>query len=209
MAVKQLIALCLLAYTNAESNPDAFYGPGPYHHRGYYANHFRPYFRPSAYAHPFVAPAAHVARPVPVPAPVVPTPNAFKTFPAVPEQPALPALEPISYEADFDVIAPAHPVEAVPAAVPAAPVAPIAGPALQAGPGVSTQYHAQDEFGNVEYGYSNPNSEKQERRDAYGNVIGRYAYNDDTGYPKHVAYVADDFGFRVTASNILPVAPVA
>ena len=199
-----------MAYTNAESNPDAFYGLGTYHHRGYYANHFRPYYHHSSYSHPLVAPAAaHVARPVPVQAAVVPTPNAFKTFPAVPalpEQPALPAAEPVSYEADYDVIAPAQPVEGVPAAVPAAP---IAGPTLQAGPGVSTQYHAQDEFGNYEYGYSNPNSEKQERRDAYGNVIGRYAYNDNTGYPKHLAYVADNFGFRVTASNILPVAPVA
>ena len=39
---------------------------------------------------------------------------------------------------------------------------------------VATQYHAQDELGHVEYGYSNPNSQKQESRDAYGNVHGAY-----------------------------------
>lgn len=76
-------------------------------------------------------------------------------------------------------------------------------------PGVhATQYHAQDEFGNVVYGYSNPNSAKTEQRDAYGNVVGAYSYDDGTGYPKHVSYVADDFGFRITAANNLPVAHV-
>ena len=76
-------------------------------------------------------------------------------------------------------------------------------------PGVhATQYHAQDEFGNVIYGYSNPNSAKTEQRDAYGNVVGAYSYDDGTGYPKHVSYVADDFGFRITSANNLPVAHV-
>ena len=74
---------------------------------------------------------------------------------------------------------------------------------------VASQYHAQDEFGNVVYGYSNPNSAKSEQRDAYGNVMGYYSYVDDTGYPKHVSYVADDFGFRITNANNFPVAPNA
>ena len=83
--------------------------------------------------------------------------------------------------------------------------APVPAPA----PGVvASQYHAQDEFGNVIYGYNNPNSAKTEQRDAYGNVVGAYSYNDGTGYPKHVSYVADDFGFRITAANNLPVAHV-
>ena len=69
------------------------------------------------------------------------------------------------------------------------------------------QYHAQDEFGNVAYGYAHPNAAKEERRDSYGNVRGAYSYIDATGLPKHVAYVADDYGFRVTSSNALPVAP--
>ena len=71
---------------------------------------------------------------------------------------------------------------------------------------VASQYHAQDEFGNVIYGYSNPNSAKTEQRDAYGNVRGAYSYDDGTGFPKHVSYIADDFGFRITAANNLPVA---
>ena len=70
----------------------------------------------------------------------------------------------------------------------------------------SSQYHAQDEFGNVAYGYKNPNSYKEEKRDAYGNVVGTYAYIDETGVQKHLSYVADDFGFRVTSTNALPVA---
>ena len=72
---------------------------------------------------------------------------------------------------------------------------------------VSSQYHAQDEFGNVIYGYSNPQSAKSEQRDAYGNVMGSYSYDDGTGYPKHVAYVADDFGFRILKANNFPVGP--
>ena len=39
--------------------------------------------------------------------------------------------------------------------------------------------------------------------------MGYYSYVDDTGYPKHVSYVADDFGFRITNANNFPVAPVA
>ena len=89
-----------------------------------------------------------------------------------------------------------------------APVAPAASPIVPAPGGVvASQYHAQDEFGNVVYGYSNPNSAKTEQRDAYGNVVGSYSYVDGTGYPKHVSYVADDFGFRITAANNLPVGP--
>ena len=71
----------------------------------------------------------------------------------------------------------------------------------------SQQYHAQDEFGNVLYGYNNPNSAKEERRDAHGNVVGSYSYVDATGIPKHLSYVADDYGFRVTATNALPLPP--
>jgi hypothetical protein len=105
------------------------------------------------------------------------------------------------------------PIVRVPAPI-QAPPAPIAGiPApIQAPPApivgvVASQYHAQDEFGNVAYGYSNPNSAKSEQRDSYGNVIGGYSYLDDTGYPKHVSYVADDFGFRITDANNFPIDP--
>merc|ERR1712018_87392 len=53
-------------------------------------------------------------------------------------------------------------------------------------PYVGSQYHAQDEFGNLNYGYS---------------------YVDANGVLQQVQYVADAAGFRVADSR-LPVAPV-
>ncbi len=66
----------------------------------------------------------------------------------------------------------------------------------------------QDEFGHVEYGYSNPNSMKKESRDAYGNVSGAYSYIDAAGVARVVHYIADAHGFRVVGANNLPLAPV-
>ena len=63
---------------------------------------------------------------------------------------------PLAY-AQAPVIAKAAPVAAAPVAVAPAPVA-VPTP-------VSSQYQAQDEFGNVNYGYSNINSAKQEVRE--------------------------------------------
>merc|ERR1712165_256854 len=96
-------------------------------------------------------------------------------------------------------------VAAAPAAYAAAPVAaaPLAAPI--AGP-VSSQFQAQDEFGNLAYGYQNINSAKQEQGNALGGVTGSYTYADEAGVHT-VNYVADDFGFRVASDN-LPVAPV-
>ena len=39
------------------------------------------------------------------------------------------------------------------------------------------------------------------KRNANANVIGAYSYLDDTGYPKHVSYIADELGFRITNAN--------
>jgi hypothetical protein len=107
-----------------------------------------------------------------------------------------------------------YPVEPEPVVAPPVAVAPVdpvpySTTVVKAVPAAATssQYHAQDEFGNVAYGYKNPNSYKEEKRDAYGNVVGTYAYIDETGVQKHLSYVADDFGFRVTSTNALPVAP--
>jgi len=87
------------------------------------------------------------------------------------------------------------PIAAAPYAAPiAAPIAP-----------VSSQYSAQDEFGNINYGYANINSAKQEAGNAYGGVTGSYSYVDAYGLPQKVDYVADALGFRVAATN-LPVA---
>merc|ERR1712241_639372 len=70
-----------------------------------------------------------------------------------------------------------------------------------------SQFHAQDEFGNLNYGYTNINSVKQEVGNAYGGVTGGYSYVDANGQLQRVEYVADGLGFRVADSR-LPVAPV-
>merc|ERR1712086_783443 len=119
--------------------------------------------------------------------------------------PALAATAPIvgaQYAAAYTPALAAAPVAyaAAPVAYAAAPIAaPIAGP-------VSSQFQAQDEFGNVAYGYQNINSAKQEQGNAYGGVTGSYTYADEAGVHT-VNYVADDLGFRVAGDN-LPVAPV-
>merc|ERR1711973_956494 len=125
--------------------------------------------------------------------------------------PALAATAPIvgaQYAAAYTPAVSAVPaVAAAPAAYAAAPVAVAAAPlaAPIAGP-VSSQFQAQDEFGNLAYGYQNINSAKQEQGNAYGGVQGSYTYADEAGVHT-VNYVADDFGFRVAGDN-LPVAPV-
>merc|ERR1712142_279762 len=88
-------------------------------------------------------------------------------------------------------------------AVAAAPyVAPYAAPAY-----TGSQFHAQDEFGNLNYGYANLNSAKQEVGNTYGGVQGGYSYVDANGKLQQVTYVADAAGLRVADSR-LPVAPV-
>ena len=70
----------------------------------------------------------------------------------------------------------------------------------------SSQFHAQDEFGNLQYGYNNLNSVKHEVGNTYGGVSGTYSYVDAHGLLQKVEYVADGLGFRVADSR-LPVAP--
>merc|ERR1712212_1351146 len=129
-------------------------------------------------------------------APVVGAQYAAAYTPAV-------AAAPVAYAAAPAPVA----VAAAPAAYAAAPVAVAAAPlaAPIAGP-VSSQFQAQDEFGNLAYGYQNINSAKQEQGNALGGVTGSYTYADEAGVHT-VNYVADDFGFRVASDN-LPVAPV-
>merc|ERR1711963_426191 len=77
----------------------------------------------------------------------------------------------------------------VPAPIPLAapiPVAPVVEPP-------SSQFHAQDEFGQFSFGYQNINSAKTETKDAFGVTRGSYQYVDANG-------------FRVAGTNI-PVAP--
>jgi len=117
--------------------------------------------------------------------------------------PAITATAPIvnaQYAAAY-----AAPIAAAPVAYAAAPIAaaPVAYAAAPIAPQTSSQFQAQDEAGNIAYGYQNINSAKQERGNTYGGVEGSYSYVDEAGVHT-VNYVADDFGFRVLGDN-LPV----
>merc|ERR1711997_820062 len=83
--------------------------------------------------------------------------------------------------------------QALVAPVPAAPLA--------------HQHHAQDEFGNLAYGYVDHNSAKHESGNGNIGVTGTYQYVDPAGKLQTVNYVADALGFRVADSR-LPVGPV-
>jgi len=130
----------------------------------------------------------------PAPAPVVASYSA-----AVPAVPAVPAVAAVA----------AVPAVAAPVIAKAAPVIAKAAPVIAKAAPITTahssQYQAQDELGNIAYGYQNINSAKQETGNAYGGVTGSYSYTDEAGVHT-VNYVADDLGFRVTSDN-LPVGP--
>merc|ERR1739838_907373 len=167
----------------------------------------------SPYAHALAGPVAHgVDARFAYGAPITALNAGPLTAGPVAAAPALAATAPIvgaQYAAAYTPALAAAPVAyaAAPAAYAAAPAAyaaaaaaaPIAGP-------VSSQFQAQDEFGNLAYGYQNINSAKQEQGNAYGGVTGSYTYADEAGVHT-VNYVADDSGFRVAGDN-LPVAPV-
>ncbi|XP_037074018.1 cuticle protein-like [Pollicipes pollicipes] len=86
-----------------------------------------------------------------------------------------------------------------------APTAYSAAPAAA----VSSQYHAQDELGQFNYGYAGGPSAKNEFRRFDGATVGSYSYIDANGKVQTVSYTADDVnGFQVKATN-LPVAPEA
>merc|ERR1712142_1076607 len=87
-------------------------------------------------------------------------------------------------------------IAAAPVAAPYAAAAPVVAAAPVAAP-ASSQFQAQDEFGNIAYGYQNINSAKQESGNALGGVTGSYTYADEAGVHT-VNYVGDN----------LPVAPV-
>ena len=55
----------------------------------------------------------------------------------------------------------------------------------------------QDDFGSYKYGYSNPQSAKQETGSAETEVRGRYRYLDGNGLNRIVEYIADRHGFHV------------
>lgn len=141
-----------------------------------------------------ITPAATIRR---VATPVRAYPHALHAARVAPVAAHVAPVAPVAVKA-------AHvaPVVAAPApvAVKAAPV--VAAPAPAPAPAVtSSQYHAQDEAGNYEYGYSNQNSAKVERGNIYTGVEGSYSYVDGYGLPQKVSYVADALGFRAVGTN--------
>ena len=76
-----------------------------------------------------------------------------------------------------------------------------ANPNVDMTPG--TQYHFQDGLGNINYGYSNVNSAKQEVGNIRDGVQGQYSYVDANGIQQTVSYVADNNGFRVLSDSRL------
>merc|ERR1712123_161485 len=75
-------------------------------------------------------------------------------------------------------------------------------------PAPSSQFHAQDEFGQFSFGRAGGPSARTEARNAYGVTTGSYQYIDANGLLQTVNYIADPVnGFRVAGTN-LPVAPV-
>merc|ERR1711881_823562 len=142
-------------------------------------------------------PVPHVA-----PAPLVHSvPQPVLHSAPAPIQVAAPAFAPAPLPLG---VAPAPlPLAAAPAPLPLAP-APLPIPASP-----SSQFHAQDEFGQFSFGYENINSAKTETKDAFGVTRGSYQYVDANGIVQTVNYIADDInGFRVAGTNI-PVAPAA
>ena len=121
-----------------------------------------------------------------------------------------------------------------PYAVPSAPVVPqpvetpvvhVATPNVVPAPAPSTQtvvltpavptthqFHAQDELGQYQFGYTEPHASRIETKTADGVVTGRYNYIDSNGLVQTVEYIADALGFRVAGTNIpqhVVAAPVA
>merc|ERR1712172_164042 len=129
---------------------------------------------------------------------------------SLPNQPILPAslpltAQPVPFSFPPQPV-PVHQPFLVPSAaplahhLPIAPVAPIVEPP-------SSQFHAQDEFGQFSFGYQNINSARSESKDAFGVTRGSYQYVDANNVVQTVHYTADDInGFRVAATNV-PVAP--
>merc|ERR1712038_826641 len=122
-------------------------------------------------------------------------------------QPILPASLPLTAQ-PLPFSLPPQPFP-VPAAAPLAqplPIAPIAPVAPIVEP-PSSQFHAQDEFGQFSFGYQNINSARSESKDAFGVTRRSYQYVDANNVVQTVNYIADDInGFRVAGTNI-PVAP--
>merc|ERR1712073_206121 len=103
--------------------------------------------------------------------------------------PVVQAAAPVVQAAAPVVQAYAQPTPVIQAAAPVVPVA-VASPE-------PSQYHAQDDFGQYSFGYSDGNSVKQEVKTADGVIRGAYSYVDSDGIVQTANYIADGLGFRV------------
>jgi hypothetical protein len=163
--------------------------------------HPAPFVQPA----PFHLPAHPFSVPQPSALPFIPAPQPF----LAPEPIFAPAPQPIAFAPEPIAFAP-EPLRFAPEFIGPAPLpAPLTAP--------SSQFHAQDEFGQFSFGYENINSAKTETKDAFGVTRGSYRYVDANGIVQTVNYIADDInGFRVAGTNIpvavagaQPVAPAA
>jgi len=151
---------------------------------------YLPYAQNYGYHHEATAPTVHSVKAAPSRPVASITPayyGAAQTYAAAPVVPATYAATPVPVSAP----APVH-VQHV--------VAPT--PTVHAAQG--SQYHAQDDFGQYNYGYNDGSSVKQEIKTADGVIRGSYSYIDADGLVQSVNYIADALGFRVGATN-LPV----
>jgi len=68
--------------------------------------------------------------------------------------------------------------------------------------GPAQQHHSQDEIGQFRYGYTNPDSYKEEVGAADGTVSGQYGWISPEGDRIHISYTAGHHGFHPTGSHI-------
>ena len=66
------------------------------------------------------------------------------------------------------------------------------------------QWHAQDEEGRANFGYSYPGQAAANVRNSDGNMAGSWAYVDPEGKLVRVSYTADQRGFHVSSTNESP-----
>merc|ERR1712018_1059305 len=148
-----------------------------------------------------VAPPAPVAAPAAAPLPVVQ--SAYTAAAAAPVVAPQVSYAYLPYATNYGYNLPAtHTVAAAPAVVEAAAPAVVAAPTSV--DGANSQFHAQDDLGQYNYGFAHPTQTKQEVKTADGITRGGYSYIDANGIVQTVNYISDAMGFRVAATN-LPV----
>ncbi|XP_050083580.1 pupal cuticle protein [Anopheles aquasalis] len=68
---------------------------------------------------------------------------------------------------------------------------------------LSSQFQSHNGHGGYAYGYTDPNSQKYEQKDAHGVTHGHYSYVDANGHLQKVHYTADPIhGFRASGTNL-------